>query len=109
MQREESDAAQRQHDPQLGEQPQERLLKDYEISSDNLIENNPTSEALGGLNTSQAVLKEAEFCKRVGISRVTAWRLRKRGVLPYLKVGSRIQYTEQQVQIFLKSCEQNSS
>jgi hypothetical protein len=109
MQRKESDVARRGHDPQLGEQPQACLLRDHQIASANVIENNPTREAPGELGTSQVVLKEVEFCRRVGISRVTAWRLRKRGVLPYLKVGSRIQYTEQQVRMFLKSCEHNSS
>lgn len=53
-------------------------------------------------------LTEREFCSRVGISRITAWRLRVRGLLTYIRIGSKILYTERHIQAFLESCEQKA-
>ena len=54
----------------------------------------------------KATLSEREFCEAVGISRVTAWRLREAGQLAYCRVGSRIKYLPRHVEEFLESCEQ---
>ncbi len=43
---------------------------------------------------------EAEFCKLVGISRTTAYRMRQRGELKYILVGCRIRYTPEHVREF---------
>ncbi|MDQ3585166.1 MAG: hypothetical protein M3407_05275 [Acidobacteriota bacterium] len=37
--------------------------------------------------------------------RTTKWLLRKRGVLPYLKIGRRIFYRREFIEEFLLSCE----
>lgn len=54
-------------------------------------------------------MTEQEFCQRVGISRLTAYRLRKAGKLPYYRIGSRVLYAEQHVREFLASCERRMS
>lgn len=58
------------------------------------------------INEETVTLTEEEFCHRVGISRVTCWRLREAGKLAYLRIGSKIKYTPQIVEEFLNSCEQ---
>lgn len=50
-------------------------------------------------------MTEAEFAKRVGISRITAWRMRRDGKLPHYKIGRRIKYGEKHVEEFLETCE----
>jgi len=52
-----------------------------------------------------ATMSEAELAERLSISRVTIWRLRRRGKLPYYRVGRKIRYSEQHVAEFLASCE----
>lgn len=52
------------------------------------------------------ILTEQEFCKQVGISRVTAWRLREKRKLSHCKVGKKIFYLARHVDEFLRSCEQ---
>ncbi len=51
-------------------------------------------------------LTEVEFCRRVGISRVTAWRLREKKALSFCKVGKKIFYLPRHVDEFLRACEQ---
>ena len=53
----------------------------------------------------KATLTESEFCKRVGISRVTAWRLRERDELPHCRVGNKILYLQRHVDEFLSAHE----
>jgi predicted DNA-binding transcriptional regulator AlpA len=50
-------------------------------------------------------LTEREMCKRLGISRITAWRLRGAGKISYLRIGGRIAYLESHIAQFLKSVE----
>jgi len=50
-------------------------------------------------------LSEEEVIERLGISRITAWRLRRDGKLSYYRVGRSVRYSEQQVAEFLASCE----
>ena len=50
-------------------------------------------------------MTEAEFAKRVGISRITAWRMRRAGKLPHYKIGRSIKYGEKHVAEFLENCE----
>ena len=51
---------------------------------------------------------EQEFCNVVGISRPTAYRLRKAGKLPHVRLKGRILYTRGQINAFLASHEQNA-
>lgn len=51
------------------------------------------------------VLTEIEFCQLVGISRVTAWRLRSEGKLAHCRLGAKILYTQEHIDSFLKSIE----
>jgi len=53
----------------------------------------------------RATLSEEEFCDIVGISRITAWRLRTAGKLPHCRVGDRVLYLPRHVDEFLTSCE----
>ena len=53
----------------------------------------------------RATMTEREFCKTVGISRVTAWRLREKNVLPHCRVGNRILYLQRHVEEFLTAHE----
>jgi hypothetical protein len=50
------------------------------------------------VETNKPTLTEAEFCKAVGISRTTAWRLRNARPckLSHLKIGSKILYRNPQ-------------
>lgn len=53
----------------------------------------------------RATLTEVEFCKAVGISRTTAWRMREAGKLPYCRVGDKVLYLPRHVEEFLTNCE----
>jgi predicted DNA-binding transcriptional regulator AlpA len=54
---------------------------------------------------SKTTINEREFCQAVGISRVTAWRLRMAGKLPHCRVGTRVLYLPRHLEEFLASCE----
>ena len=53
----------------------------------------------------KSTLTEQEFCKAVGISRVTAWRLRLPGKLSYCRVGNKVLYLPRHMDEFLTLCE----
>lgn len=53
-------------------------------------------------------MSEAEFCRAVGISRTTAWQLRKQGRLPYYRLGAKILYSQEHVREFLTSIERKA-
>jgi hypothetical protein len=55
--------------------------------------------------TIKTTFSENEFCKTVGISRVTAWRLRNEGKLAHCRIGAKILYTLEHINLFLKSIE----
>jgi predicted DNA-binding transcriptional regulator AlpA len=56
----------------------------------------------------KATLNEREFCEAVGISRVTAWRERKAGRLPFCRIaGNKVAYLPRHVDEFLRACERN--
>ena len=46
-------------------------------------------------------LTETEFCKAVGISRLTAWRMREAGKLSHCRIGNKILYLYRHVDEFL--------
>jgi Helix-turn-helix domain len=46
---------------------------------------------------------EAEFCRRVGISRTTAWNLRRKGKLQHCRVGAKILYTQEHLDHFISA------
>lgn len=50
---------------------------------------------------SDSVFSEKEFCRRVGLSRVSVWRLRKAGKISYLQIGGSVKYTMRHVEEFL--------
>jgi len=50
-------------------------------------------------------LSEAELANRLGISRITVWRLRRAGKLSYYRIGRSIRYGERHVAEYLASCE----
>jgi predicted DNA-binding transcriptional regulator AlpA len=56
----------------------------------------------------KATMSEAEFCKIVGISRVTAWRMRETGKLPYCRIGNKIVYLPRHIDEFLANCERRA-
>lgn len=47
--------------------------------------------------------------EQLGIPRVSQWRFRKRKLLPYLQIGSRIFYREQHLETFYERCERNKA
>lgn len=53
----------------------------------------------------KVTLTDREFCQAVGISRITASRLRKQGKLPHCRIGSKILYLLRHVDEFLASHE----
>jgi predicted site-specific integrase-resolvase len=54
-------------------------------------------------------MSEKEFSRRVGISRITAWRLRRAGKLSHYRIGTRILYGEQHIAEFLQTHEQRAT
>ena len=52
-------------------------------------------------------LTEPQFCKRVGICRMTALRLWRAGILPYCQIGRKIVYLERHIEEFYRAVEQN--
>jgi excisionase family DNA binding protein len=59
------------------------------------------------MNTN-TIYTEAEFCKQVGISRTTAWRLREAGKLSHYRIGNKIRYGQEHIREFLSRCEQQA-
>jgi excisionase family DNA binding protein len=59
-------------------------------------------------NRGKATLTEREFCKVVGISRMTAYRLREEGKLSYCRVGDKVLYLPRHVDEFLASVEKRA-
>jgi excisionase family DNA binding protein len=53
----------------------------------------------------KATLTERQFCEKVGISRMTAYRLREAGKLSYCRVGDKVLYLPRHVDEFLTSVE----
>lgn len=49
----------------------------------------------------EQLITNKEFCRMVGVSRVTAWRYRRDGLLPYVKLGKEIRHTRAQVESFI--------
>ena len=52
------------------------------------------------------MLSEAELCERLGISRATAYRLRREGRLGAYRVADRVLFSERQIRAFLQACEE---
>lgn len=50
-------------------------------------------------------MTEEEFARAVGISRITAYRLRKAGKLPHCRVGGKVLYLPKHIEEFLINCE----
>lgn len=61
------------------------------------------------MSNQRATLSEAEFAKTVGLSRVTIWRLRLKGLVPHYKVGTRILYGKHHIEQFLLAHEKCSA
>lgn len=53
----------------------------------------------------KVTLSEEEFCKAVGISRTTAWRMRNAGKLPHCRIGDKVVYLPRHVDELLLNCE----
>jgi excisionase family DNA binding protein len=64
----------------------------------------PNYEA-GQSEGGKATLTEKQFCEKVGISRMTAYRLREAGKLSYCRVGDKVLYLPRHVDEFLASVE----
>ena len=58
------------------------------------------------LQGNRNAVTETEFCHSVGISRTSAWRLRKAKQLPFCRIGAKILYTPEHVKPFLAIHEQ---
>lgn len=60
-----------------------------------------------GVNMSdqRATMSEADFAKAVGLSRVTIWRLRSKGLVPHYQIGTRILYGQEHIEQFLRKHE----
>lgn len=51
------------------------------------------------------LLSEAEAAKRLGVSRVTLLRLRRRGAISHFRVATRVLFSEAHIQEFLERAE----
>jgi hypothetical protein len=61
------------------------------------------------LESNQATMSRAEFCKAVGISLVTEWRLRQAGKLSHYQIGDKILYSHKHIDEFLASHEKRAA
>lgn len=61
------------------------------------------------MSNQRATLSEAEFAKAVGLSRVTIWRLRLKGLVPHYQIGTRILYGQHHIEQFLLAHEKHSA
>ncbi|OLE54429.1 MAG: hypothetical protein AUG51_08505 [Acidobacteria bacterium 13_1_20CM_3_53_8] len=59
--------------------------------------------AMEAVDLEKTLITEDELCRMLGISRITSWRLRKAGKLPYTKLDKGIRYTHAQVRNFLRA------
>lgn len=59
-------------------------------------------------NSVKFTLTESELCQAIGVSRMTAFRLREEGKLSYLKIGKRICYLPRHIDEFLARCERRA-
>jgi excisionase family DNA binding protein len=57
------------------------------------------------MSEQRVTMSEAQFAKAVGLSRVTLWRLRQKGLVPHYRIGTKILYGQQHVDEFLKANE----
>ncbi len=55
------------------------------------------------------VINEMSFYETNGISRMTAYRLRKQGELPHFRLRRKILYTPEHIQLFITAHEYNVS
>jgi hypothetical protein len=53
------------------------------------------------MNEVKAAMTEKEFCARVNLSRVSAWRLRQAGKLPHCRINGKILYLDRHIEEFL--------
>lgn len=54
-----------------------------------------------GAKEMEQLITNREFCQMFAVSRVTAWRYRRDGILPYVKLGKEIRHTREQVESFI--------
>jgi excisionase family DNA binding protein len=66
-------------------------------------------DSISTVSNQKVTLTESEFCRVVGISRLTAYRLRIKNKLPHCRVGSRILYTWKHVEQFLANHERGAA
>jgi excisionase family DNA binding protein len=50
---------------------------------------------------------EAEAAQRLGVSRLTLWRARRRGAIAYLRIGRRVLYAPRHLEAFEQKYEQS--
>lgn len=69
-----------------------------------MLEKNNTNEV------NETLYTEKEAAEKYRLSTTTLWRARKKKkTLKFYQVGRKVFYTDQQLQEFLKSCEQNAN
>jgi len=57
----------------------------------------------------EKLLTDKDLCRVLGISRVSSWRLRRKGALRFLKLEKGIRYTPEHVKAFIASRESEPS
>lgn len=57
------------------------------------------------MTSEKITLTEEEFAERVGVSKITIWRLRRAGKVAHYKIGTRVLYSEMHVSEFLSRYE----
>ena len=51
------------------------------------------------------LISEKELCENLGISRMTAYRLREKGKISYCRIGNKVKYRPEHIDEFLDDCE----
>jgi hypothetical protein len=60
------------------------------------------------VNHNESRYTEDELAQRLGRTRITLWRWRRRKLLGYYQIGNRIEYGEHHLREFLARCERKA-
>lgn len=55
-------------------------------------------------NNDEKLKTDVDLMRMLGVTRVTLWSWRKSGRLPYRKIGAKVRYTADDIEVLLSRC-----